>query len=97
MNFIADPGDAAHGAIPGLNIVGRGDEACRWGHLMRLAPAHLCHAQAIVIETHYGSRWPRLPGKHSREFATSRHECSSPPRMKRRPGYFHVSINFDVV
>ena len=29
------------------------------------------------------------------DFASSHHEESSPPRMKRRPGYFHVSIKND--
>jgi hypothetical protein len=32
---------------------------------------HLCHYQAIGMETHHGSRWPTLLGKYSREFATS--------------------------
>jgi hypothetical protein len=42
---------------------------------------HMGYDQVIVLETHHGSRWSRLFGTHSWEFATSRHDLLSPPRM----------------
>src|SRR5918996_5119796 len=49
IHLIADPGGAALGAIPGLDIVGRRDEVCRWGHLMHLAPAQRSWRGGVLL------------------------------------------------
>jgi hypothetical protein len=63
--------------------VSPGTGGISWGCNDMVRLLHLGYDQVSVMEIHHGSRWPRLLGKHSREFATSP-SCAgrTPPRMK---------------